>query len=343
VAGPPAEPSSDPGEPAATEPAATEPAATEPAATEPAATEPAAGAAPDDPAAVDPAASDPAAAVPADEPAATDLAPAAAPEELRRYLPGLEPDRHLDDWGRSERVEALIDRTVYEFLYHYWFRVEVEGIENVPAEGGALLVANHAGAVPPDAAMIVKAIREEHPRPRPVTFLTNQALAAVPGLGMLVTKLGGVPDHPANLHRLLFDEGQLVLVFPEGAQAPAKPLKERYRLRPFDHGDPVAAAIRAQVPIVPVAVVGAEEAMPVLGRLSLLRRVTRLPQLKLAPLLPLPAKFSIRFLEPVHAGAADPGDPRDGARAQTMADDIRALIQENLLEMVASRRSPWLG
>jgi hypothetical protein len=114
-----------------------------------------------------------------------------------------------------------------------------------------------------------------------------------------------------------------------------------------------------------VAVVGAEEAMPVLARLSLLRRLTRLPQLRLAPLLPLPAKFSIRFLEQVHAGAADPGagaddpaaagpsaspddptaaaDAGDDAQAQALAEEIRALIQENLLEMVASRRSAWLG
>jgi 1-acyl-sn-glycerol-3-phosphate acyltransferase len=271
------------------------------------------------------------------QPATTALTPAASGEELRRHLPGLEPDRHLNDWGRSERVESLVDRTLYEFLYHYWFRVGVEGIENVPSEGGALLVANHAGALPPDAAMIAKAIREEHPRGRPLTFLTEQKLTDLPGLGMLVTKIGGVSDHPANLHRLLFDEGELVLVFPEGAHGPAKPLKERYRLRSFDHGHSVATAIRAQAPIVPVAVVGAEEAMPVLARLSVLRRLTRLPVVRLAPPIPLPAKFSIRFLEPVHPGSGD------AAQAQALAEDIRALIQENLLEMVAGRRSAWLG
>jgi 1-acyl-sn-glycerol-3-phosphate acyltransferase len=270
-------------------------------------------------------------------PAATDLTPAPTGEELRHYLPGLEPDRHLNDWGRSERVESLVDRTLYEFLYHYWFRVEVDGVENVPSEGGALLVANHAGALPPDAAMIAKAIREEHPRPRPLTFVTDQKLADLPGIGMLMTKIGGVPDHPANLHRLLFDEDQLVLVFPEGARGPGKPLKERYRLRPFDHGDSVATAIKAGAPIVPVAVVGAEEAMPVLARLSVLRRLTRLPVVRLAPLLPLPAKFSIRFLEPVHPG------PGVGAQPEAVAEDVRALIQENLLEMVAGRRSAWLG
>jgi 1-acyl-sn-glycerol-3-phosphate acyltransferase len=271
--------------------------------------------------------------------AGVELAPAAA-EELRSHLPGLEPDRHLDDWGRSERVESLVDRTLYEFLYHYWFRVDVEGIENVPREGGALLVANHAGALPPDAAMIAKAIREEHPRPRPLTFLARPRLADLPAVGMLVTKIGGVTDHPANLHRLLFDEGQLVLVFPEGPGGAAKPVKERYRLRPFDHPEFVQAAIKARVPIVPIAVVGAEEAVPVLARFSFLRRLTRLPRLRLAPLIPLPAKFAIRFLEPVHVEATGPGEDH---RAQALAEDIRALIQENLLEMVSGRRSAWLG
>ena len=92
-------------------------------------------------------------------------------EEMRDLLPAIEPERMLNDWGRSERIEGLMDRTLVEFFYRYWFRVEVEGIENVPDDRGALLVSNHAGALPPDAAMIAKAIREEHPNPRPV-YLT---------------------------------------------------------------------------------------------------------------------------------------------------------------------------
>src|SRR5205085_1710456 len=92
--------------------------------------------------------------------------PAPAPsDDLRHHLPAIEPDRTISDWGRSERIEGLVDRTLNEFLYHYWFRCEVEGVEHVPATGGALLVANHAGALPPDASMIAKAIKEEHARP----------------------------------------------------------------------------------------------------------------------------------------------------------------------------------
>ena len=158
---------------------------------------------------------------------------------------------------------ALLDKTLYEFLYHYWFRCEVEGIENVPADGGALLVSNHAGALPPDATMIAKAIKEEHPRPRPVHLTVEHFFKGYPCSRMLVPKIGGVPAHPANVHRLLYDEGQLVLVFPEGRKGTEKLYKDRYKLRRFGRGGFVEAAMRARVPIVPIAVVGAEEAMPV--------------------------------------------------------------------------------
>jgi 1-acyl-sn-glycerol-3-phosphate acyltransferase len=266
-----------------------------------------------------------------------------APARLRDQLPGLEPERHLTDWGRSQRVEGLVDRTVYDFLYRYWFRVEVEGIENVPAQSGALLLANHAGAVPPDGAMIAKAIREEHPASRPLHLMIDSRFTAAPGLGMLLTKIGSVPAHPANLHRLLFDERELVLAFPEGRSAARKPLKERYRLRRFGIGWFVESALRARVPIVPVAVLGAEEAMPVLARIRLLRRLPRLPALPITPAVPLPAKFRIRFLEPVHTDQLGEAPWEDRGFVQALVQDIRALIQENLFELVAARRSIWLG
>jgi 1-acyl-sn-glycerol-3-phosphate acyltransferase len=258
----------------------------------------------------------------------------ASPEELRDALPGLEPERQITDWGRSERVERLLDRTVVGFLYHYWFRVEVEGIENVPASGGALLVSNHGGAIPPDGAMIGKAVGEAHQRPRPLHLAVEPTFANLPGVGMLQTKLGVVGTHPANLHRLLFDEQQLVLTFPEGRKATRKALSERYRMARFQSTAFIEAAMRARVPIVPVAVLGAEESVPVFARL---------PRLRISTGLPLPAKFRIRFLEPVSADSLGDGSWDDDGLVQTLSHDIRALIQENLLELVAQRRSVWLG
>jgi 1-acyl-sn-glycerol-3-phosphate acyltransferase len=262
---------------------------------------------------------------------------------LRDELPGIEPDRRVTDWGRSERVQALADRTYYEFLYRYWFRVEVQGIENVPDAGGAMLAANRAGAVASDGAMIAKAVGDEHQHPRSVHVCAERQFAGLPGVGMLVTKLGGVAAHPANLHRLLFDERELVLVFPEGRRGRAKTLKDRYRLRRFDGGDFVRSAMRAAVPIVPLAVVGAEEARPVFARVGLPRRLTRLPALPVAPALPFPAKFKLRFLEPVATDGLGEEPWREDALVRGLEDNIRALIQENLLEMVGERRSVWLG
>ena len=246
--------------------------------------------------------------------------PAAPADELRGQLPGLEPDRQITDWGRSQRVEGLVDRTVYGFLYHYWFRVEVDGVQNIPSEGGALLLANRAGAIPSDGAMIGKAVRDEHPRRRTVHVASERSFKRIPGLGMLATKVGAIHSHPANLHRLLFDERELVLAFPEGARGARKALRDRYRLRAFDERL-VSVALRARVPVVPVAVLGAEESVPVIGRLGL----------PITAGLPLPAKFKLRFLEPIEP------DLRPTAR------EIQALIQENLLEMVAARRNVWLG
>lgn len=266
--------------------------------------------------------------------------PARRPD-LRDQLPGIEPERRVTDWGRSERIEGLVDRTVYDFFYRYWFRVVVEGIENVPHDGPALLVANHSGAIPSDGPMIAKAVKEEHPRPRPVHISAERPFAGWPGIGMLFTKLGAVAAHPANLHRLLFDEGQLVLVFPEGPAGARKPLKERYRLRVFE-ASCVEVALRAGAPIVPVALLGAEEALPVLARVPL-RRLTRLARVPVAPVFPLPAKFKIRFLEPVPTDGVGQTPWRDQGLVQELGADIRGLIQENLLEMVAERHSVWLG
>jgi 1-acyl-sn-glycerol-3-phosphate acyltransferase len=272
-------------------------------------------------------------------------------EDLKQHLAGVEPDRRLTDWGRSERVEELLDRTAGDFFYRYWFRTEVEGIENVPATGGALLVSNHAGALPPDAAMIAKAIREEHPHPRPVNITVEHFFKGYPGFSMLIPKLGGVPAHPANVQRLLYDEEQLVLVFPEGRKGTEKLYKDRYRLRRFGRGGFVEAAMRARAPIVPVCVVGAEEAAPVFAQVGLLKRLTGLLYFPITPTFPhlgflgmlgyLPAKFKIRFLEPVPFD--EEGMNADKALVQTVAHDIRARIQEELWDMLARRRSVWFG
>jgi 1-acyl-sn-glycerol-3-phosphate acyltransferase len=279
--------------------------------------------------------------------------PAPTESDPKSLLPAIEPDRQVTDWGRSERIEGLLDRTAAEFLYRYWFRCEVEGIENVPAEGGALIVSNHSGALPPDAPMIAKAIKEEHARPRPLHLTVEHFFKGYPFFSQVIQKVGGVPAHPANVHRLLYDEQQLVLVFPEGRKGTEKLYKDRYRLRRFGRGGFVASAMRAGVPIVPVAVVGAEEAMPTFAQLGVLQRLTGLLYFPVTPTFPhfgllgfvgyLPAKFRIRFLEPVRTDDLGSEPWEDAGLVQTLAEEIRARIQEELIDMLAERRSVWLG
>jgi 1-acyl-sn-glycerol-3-phosphate acyltransferase len=274
-------------------------------------------------------------------------------DDARGLLPAIEPERRVTDWGRSERVEGVLDRTLVDFLYHYWFRVEVEGIEHIPSTGGALLVSNHGGVIPPDATMIAKAIKEEHARPRPLHLTVEHFFKGYPGLSMLVAKLGGVPAHPANVHRLLHDEEQLVLVFPEGAKGTEKLFKDRYRLRRFGRGGFVEAAMRAGAPIVPIAVVGAEEAMPAFAQMNPLKKLTGLIYFPLTPTFPhfgllggmvyLPAKFRIRFLEPIPTDQWGDEPWNDRALVQEVAEDIRGRIQDELHGMLAKRRSVWMG
>ena len=272
-------------------------------------------------------------------------------DDLRNYLPGVEPERELNDWGRSERVEGFLDRTLVDFLYNNWFRVEVEGIENVPATGGALLVSNHSGALPPDAAMIAKSIKEEHPHPRALNITVEHFFKGFPGFSMLIPKIGCVAAHPANVQRLLFDEQQLVLVFPEGRKGTEKLYKDRYRLRRFGRGGFVEAAMRARTPIVPVALIGAEEAAPIFAHLNPLARLTGLTYFPITPTFPhfgllgmaayLPAKFRIRFLPPIRFD--EEGLDRDKSLVQSVAHDVRARIQENIWDMVGKRQSVWFG
>jgi 1-acyl-sn-glycerol-3-phosphate acyltransferase len=279
-------------------------------------------------------------------------APAQDLGELRGLVPSAEPGRQIDDWGRSQRVFDLIE-PLLDFYYRYWFRVDTDGVEHVPAEGGALLAANHSGALPPDAPMIMQAIRHEHPAPRPVYMLGEHWFKGYPGVGMLANKMGLVAAHPGNAQRLLGDEGRLVLVFPEGQRGSRKLYWQRYRLRRFGRGGFVRTAMRAGAPIVPIAVMGGEEAMPIFAHVPVLQRLTGLiyfpvnhafPHFGLAAaLMYLPAKFRVRFLEPVDLSRYGPEDSGELALIQEIGDGIRGSIQTEVDAMTAGRRSVWFG
>ena len=296
---------------------------------------------------------DPYVAEPDPAPSPQELAAAEAGlNDLRDLLPAAEDGRSLDDWGRSENFVSLIE-PLLNFYYRYWFRVEAEGIENIPGDSGALLVSNHSGALPPDGPMIMQAIRNELPSPRPLYMLGENWFKGFPGVAMIANKMGLVPAHRDNAQRLLKDEGRLAVVFPEGQKGSRKVYWQRYRLRRFGRGGFVRTAIRAQVPIVPIALVGGEEAMPIFAHLRLLQKLSGLIYFPITPTFPLfglaaglmymPAKFRIRFLEPIDMSEYSPETASDPAEVQEISERIRTAIQIELDRMVGERRSVWTG
>ena len=256
----------------------------------------------------------------------------------------------VDEWGRSESMRALA-RKLYAPIYEKLFRVEWEGLEKIP-DGPALLVANHAGAIPSDAPVIMHGIETE--LERPVYGLADHLFKTVPVVGTLWSRAGGVIAHPDNAYRLLREQRQLVLVFPEGSKGPGKTYSERYQLRRFGRGGFVQIAMRAGVPVVPIAVVGAEESMPIMFNLAPVAKLLGLPYapvtanaLLFGPLLGaiayLPAKFKLKVLDPVHFDVP-PDQPRySKSRIMDESEAIRQTIQEALYEMLKKRQSVWFG
>jgi 1-acyl-sn-glycerol-3-phosphate acyltransferase len=256
----------------------------------------------------------------------------------------------VDEWGRSQHLRDILAQ-LYDPLYERWFRVEWEGFDKIPRTGGALMVANHAGAIPVDAPSIMHGIeRELH---RPVYGLADDVFKRIPLVNLGWSRLGGVQAHPENAYRLLREQQQLVMVFPEGSKGPGKLYRERYQLRRFGRGGFVQIAMRAGVPIIPLAIVGNEETMPIVFKIPALAKALGLPyapitanMLVLGPLgaiVPFPAKMRIRVLDPVVLDVL-PDQPRySRSRIMDSSEDIRHTIQAELYDMLRHRQSVWFG
>ena len=240
---------------------------------------------------------------------------------------------------------AVRDRVVpfFRFLFERYWRVEVEGIENVPDTGAALLVANHSGAIPFDGAMIVTAVFVRHQRQRSVRFLYDRFVDGMPGVGTFYRRVGGVPASYANTARLVARE-HLVMTFPEGLAGVAKPFSERYRLQPFSSSF-VRLSLNHRVPIVPVAVVGAEEAYPLVAKLEDAGRLLGVPYIPVTPFfpffgvagaLPLPTKWYISFGKPIELYAP----PREGALNPALRPprDLARRVRRRIATMVTRLR-----
>ena len=249
------------------------------------------------------------------------------------------------DVAFRQRLEPLFD-----MLFQKYWRVEIEGLEHVPADGAGVLVANHAGLLPFDALMVMHALEHYHPTGRTVRFLIEDWFYHFPVISVLINRLGMVRASSDNAHRLLREQ-QLIGVFPEGDKGISKPYTQRYRLQRFGRGGTVRLCMQTGAPAIPMAIVGSEEAYPLLGRSKLAARLTGLPLFPLTPLfpwlgplgfVPMPSKWVIRFEEPIHFDQFSEEDAKDDLLVGEINEQIRVRVQNAVRELIAGRRRTFI-
>lgn len=266
----------------------------------------------------------------------------------RRRLTG---DYQVDEFGLDEHLLESVVLPALRPLSELWFRVQVDGIDNLPESGGALIVANHAGVVPLDALMLQLAVHDHHPKQRVLRLLAADLVFDLPILGELARKSGHTLACPADAERLL-RTGELTGVFPEGFKGIGKPYGERYKLQRFGRGGFVSAAVKSGVPIIPCSIVGSEEIYPKLANLGPLARLLGLPYFPVTPLfphlgplgaIPLPAKWYIEFGTPIATGGYEPEAADDPMTMFEVTDQVRETIQQTLYKLLTKRRNPFTG
>jgi len=267
----------------------------------------------------------------------------------QRELARRGPNYAVDDFGFDPQwTESFLG--LFKTLYRDYWRVETTGVENVPATGRALLVANHAGVLPWDGTMIKTAVFSEHSHPRHVRALVASQFMGMPVMSWFLRRTGQAVGHPDDTRRLL-ERDELVLVFPEGTRGTGKSFRDRYRLRRFGRGGFVATAIRAQAPIIPISVVGSEEIYPMVGDLSPVARLLGLPYFPITPfwpwlgplgMIPLPSKWRIQFHPAVEVARLPLTAADDQHLVMALADDVRDTIQRGIYDNLKLRRGVFL-
>ncbi|MGK5558267.1 lysophospholipid acyltransferase family protein [Actinomadura kijaniata] len=261
---------------------------------------------------------------------------------LRRRLAG---EYEVDEFGFDPELNRNVLLPAARVLYERWFRVELAGTEHVPRKGGALIVANHSGTVPLDGIMLSVAVHDH--LERDLRLLGADLIYQVPVLGHLSRKAGHTLASPADAARLLAKD-ELVGVFPEGFKGVGKPFSERYQLQRFGRGGFVETALRANVPIIPCAIVGAEEIYPKIADLRPLARLLGVPYFPVTPtfpwlgpagLLPLPSKWMIAFGEPMPLDDYGPEAADDPMTVFNLTDHVRETVQQMLYDTLL-RRGP---
>ena len=267
-------------------------------------------------------------------------------EFLRRRITG---DYEVDDFGFDPHFNDNILMPTLRPLFDKWFRVEVRGVENIPTDGRALIVANHAGTLPVDALMTSVAVH--YRAHRPLRMLAADLAFDMPVVGTVARKAGHTLACHPDAERLL-EQDQVVAVFPEGYKGLGKPFKERYKLQRFGRGGFVSAALKTQAPIIPCSIVGSEEIYPNIGNLTSLARLAGLPYFQITPLfpalgplgaVPLPSKWYIEFGTPIATDVHDEVAADDPMVLFEVTDHVREVIQQTLYKLLTRRRNVFLG
>ncbi|MBI5533227.1 MAG: acyltransferase family protein [Deltaproteobacteria bacterium] len=256
----------------------------------------------------------------------------------------------VDDFGLDAKYDARL-RPWMDLLYTRYFRAQTDGVEHLPASGRALVVANHSGSLPYDALMLKTAVRREHPAHRPLRWLVENHVFYMPFVGSLLNRLGAVRACQENAERLL-RAGQLLAVFPEGQKGQGRLYRDRYKLQRFGRGGFIRLCLRTGTPIVPCAIVGPEEAMPLLYKFENIAKIGSVPYLPITPtfpllgplgLLPAPTRWHFVFGAPIPFDSFGAEAADDDVLVGRLAERVRATIQTMVDGVLASRRSVWLG
>jgi 1-acyl-sn-glycerol-3-phosphate acyltransferase len=265
---------------------------------------------------------------------------------VRRRLAG---EYRVDEFGFDPELTEEVLAPLARLFHERWWRVDWMGMENVPSDGGALLVSNHAGTVPWDAVVMKFGVLDRHPAHRHVRLLAADLAFRFPFLGALARKSGNTLACAEDAYRLLA-EGQLLGVFPEGYKGVGKSFRDRYKLQRFGRGGFIEIALRAKCPIVPVSIVGSEEIYPMIHNAKTIARLFGLPYFPITPFfpwlgplgtIPLPSKWLIEFGEPIPTDGVPEDAWQDPLTVFEMTDRVREEIQQTLYRNLVVRRSAF--
>ena len=255
-----------------------------------------------------------------------------------------------DDWGMDPEFIAIV-QPLLTFMYRRYWRIQASGMENIPADGPALLTPNHSGQLPWDGAMVGTAVYLEHPEQRLVRSLYASWFPTLPFLSSVFVKAGQTLASVENGTRLL-EENQLVAVYPEGIKGVGKLFHDRYRLARFGRGGFVRMALRAQAPIIPVSVVGAEETYISLHKSETIAKLIGFPFFPITPtwpllgllgFIPLPTKWYIDFGEPIPMDQYGPAAANNLVLVSQLTDQVRNVVQQMIYNRLGQRRSVFFG